>query len=164
MVFSPYTAAMAHRNTLYNHEIEDCATKHTGVVWWLHGKPSYWHFSTLKCLLGFAVYVLLLLYAFLKASVNFAICCYNQSCPIMHRQRGLRHHSAALQVKLLSKSRCTAEWILKIQELGSHMATWRWGVSQQAVLWTHPVTGIVFSSATSSFTFFLSLTLMESWK
>lgn len=81
-------------------------------------------------MLGFAVYALLLPLlhltdAFFKASVNFAICCYNQSCPIMHRQWGLKLHSAALQVKLLSKSRCTAEWILKIHDFRSHVATWR---------------------------------------
>ena len=75
--------------------------------------------------LGFAAYVLLLLYAFLKATVNFAVCCCNQSCPIMPLQQGLKLQPAALQVKLLSKSRFTAEWILNIQELRSHMGTWR---------------------------------------
>lgn len=34
--------------------------------------------------LGFAAYIVLLLYAFLKATMNFAICCYNQNCPSMH--------------------------------------------------------------------------------
>lgn len=43
----------------------------------------------------------------------------------MHCQQGLKLQLAALQVKLLSKSRFTAEWILNIQELRSHMGTWR---------------------------------------
>lgn len=34
--------------------------------------------------LGFSAYVLLLLCAlFLQATVSFAICCYNSSCPII---------------------------------------------------------------------------------
>lgn len=75
--------------------------------------------------LGFAAYTVLPLYDFLKATMNFAICCYNQNCPIIHCQQGLKLKPAALQVKLLSKSRPTAEWILSIQELGPQMGTWR---------------------------------------
>lgn len=51
----------------------------------------------------------------------------------MHREPGLKLKPAAVQVKLLRKSRVTAERILNIQELGLHMGIWRQGVSQQAV-------------------------------
>lgn len=77
-------------NTLYDHEIEDCATMHIEVKWCLHGKTIYWHFSALKCLdlqlMYFYFYV-----PFLQATVNFAVSCYNSSCPIMDCQQGLKH-------------------------------------------------------------------------
>lgn len=146
-------------NTLYNHEIEDCATMHTGLKWWLHGKLSYWHFSALKCLALQPTQ-----YSVCLSKGNFALCCYNQNCPLMHRQQGLKPKPAALQVKLLSKSRFIAEWILNIQELGSHMGTWRRGVSQPGVSWIYPVTGLLFSPDVSNLTFFLSFTLSENSK